>query len=147
MPEPVLALAKSGEVHMHNPIVAILVAGIAAWIFGAVWYGALGKPWQRAQGLDPEACKDKKMPLNLLVVSFLTALVMSATIYYLLANMGVIGLGPSALVGLTIGVGLIWVAILVNNLFQQRHFTLTVIDGAHWALALTIEAVVVSLLA
>ena len=39
------------------------------------------------------------------------------------------------------------VAILVNNLFQQRHFTLTVIDGAHWTLALTIEAVVVSLLA
>ena len=46
------------------------------------------------------------MPLNLLVVSFLAALVMSATIYYLLASMGVVGVGPSALVGLTIGVGL-----------------------------------------
>ena len=64
---------------MHNPIIAILAAGVAAWIFGAVWYGVLGKPWQRAQGLDPGACKDKKMPLNLLVVSFLAALVMSAT--------------------------------------------------------------------
>jgi hypothetical protein len=132
---------------MHNPIIAILAAGVAAWIFGAVWYGVLGKPWQRAQGLDPEACKDKKMPLNLLVVSFLAALVMSATIYYLLANMGVVGVGPSALIGLTIGVGLICVSLLVNNLFQQRHYTLTVIDGGHWALALTIEAVVIALLA
>ena len=79
--------------------------------------------------------------------SFLAALVMSATIYYLLASMGVVGIGPSALVGLTIGVGLICVSLLVNNLFQQRHYTLTVIDGGHWALALTIEAVVVSLLA
>jgi hypothetical protein len=51
------------------------------------------------------------------------------------------------MVGLTIGVGLICVSLLVNNLFQQRHYTLTVIDGGHWALALTIEAVVVSLLA
>ena len=132
---------------MHNPIIAILAAGLAGWIFGAVWYGVLGKPWQRAQGLDPDACKDKKMPLNLLVVSFLAALVMSATIYYLLSSMGMVGVGASALMALTIGVGLIAVALLVNNLFQQRHYTLTLIDGAHWALALTIEAVVIALLA
>ncbi len=75
------------------------------------------------------------------------ALVMSATIYYLLASMGVVGIGPSALIGLTIGVGLIGVSLLVNYSFQQRHYTLTVIDGAHWALALTIEAVVIALLA
>lgn len=132
---------------MHNPIIAILAAGIAGWIFGAVWYGVLGKPWQRAQGLDPDVCKDKKMPLNLLLVSFLAALVMSATMFYLLGSMGMVGVGPSALMGLTIGVGLIAVALLVNNLFQQRHYTLTLIDGAHWALALMIEAVVIALLA
>ncbi len=132
---------------MHNPIIAILAAGLAGWIFGAVWYGVLGKPWQRAQGLNPEDCKGKKMPLNLLVVSFLAALVMSATLYYLLGSMGIVGVGPSALIGLTIGVGLIMVSLLVNNLFQQRHFTLTVIDGLHWAGALAIEAAIIALLA
>ena len=132
---------------MHNPIIAMLAAGLAGWIFGAVWYGVLGKPWQRAQGLNPDDCKDKKMPLNLLLVSFLGALVMSAVVYYLLTNMGVVGVGPSAMVGLTVGVGLIMIPLLVNNLFQQRHFTLTVIDGLHWAFALTIEAVVIALLA
>jgi hypothetical protein len=132
---------------MHNPIIAILAAGLAGWIFGAVWYGVLGKPWQRAQGLNPEDCKGKKMPLNLLVVSFLAALVMSATLYYLLGSMGMVGVGPSALMGLTIGVGLIAVSLLVNNLFQQRHFTLTVIDGGHWAGALAIEAAIIALLA
>ena len=132
---------------MHNPIIAILAAGLAGWVFGAVWYAALGKPWQRAQGLNPDDCKDKKMPLNLLVVSFLAALVMSATMFYLLGSMGFVGVGPSALMGLTIGVGLVAVALMVNNLFQQRHYTLTVIDGGHWALALTIEAAVIALLA
>ena len=51
-----------------------------------------------------------------MVVSFLAALVMSAVLYYLLASMGVVGVGPSALMGLTIGVGLIMVSLLVNNL-------------------------------
>ena len=115
--------------------------------FRRVWYGALGKPWQRAQGLDPEACKGKKMPVNLLVTAFLAALVMSATMYYLLGSMGMVGVGPSALMGLTIGVGLIAVSLLVNNLFQNRHYTLTVIDGGHWALALAIEGAVIALLA
>ena len=58
---------------MHNPIIAILAAGLAGWIFGAVWYTVLGKPWQRALGLNPDDCKDKKMPMTPLVVSFLAA--------------------------------------------------------------------------
>jgi hypothetical protein len=47
---------------MHNPIIVILAAGLAGWLVGAVWYTSLGKPWQRALGLDPEACKGKPMP-------------------------------------------------------------------------------------
>jgi hypothetical protein len=49
--------------------------------------------------------------------------------------------------GFTVGVGFVLTTILVNNLFQQRSFTLTLIDGGHWVLALVIEAVVISLLA
>lgn len=132
---------------MHKPILAILAAGLAGWIFGAIWYGALGKVWQRALGLDPETCKNQKMPLAPLVVSLLAALVMSAVMYQLLSNLGVLGIGPAALAGLTIGVGFLATSILVNNMFQQKSFKLTVIDAGHWVLAVTVEAVVLSLLA
>jgi hypothetical protein len=132
---------------MHNPIVAIGVAGVAGWIFGAIWYGVLGEVWQRALGKDPQACKGQKMPVAPMVVSFLVALVMSAVLFQLLSNLGVAGVLPSALAGLTIGVGFLFASTLVNNMFQQRPFTLTVIDGGHWALALVVEAVVLSLLA
>ncbi|HJS45021.1 MAG TPA: DUF1761 domain-containing protein [Rhizomicrobium sp.] len=132
---------------MHNPFIAILVAGLAGWIFGAIWYTALGKPWQRAQGLNPDDCKDKKMPMAPMVASFLVAVVMSAVLYHLLTGLGVMGLMPAAIAGLTLGAGLLLTAILVNNMFQQRSFTLTLIDGGHWTLALAIEAVVISLLA
>jgi Protein of unknown function (DUF1761) len=131
---------------MGNPMVAILVAGLAGWIFGAIWYGALGKAWQRAQGKDPESCKAQKMPLAPMVVSLLTAIIMSAVLYQLLTNLGVLGVEPAALAGLTIGVGFLATSILVNNMFQQKSFVLTVIDAGHWVLAVVVEAVVLSLL-
>ena len=131
---------------MHNPIVAILAAAVAGWIFGAIWYGALGKAWQRARGLDPESCKGQKMPLAPMVVSFLAAVVMSAVLFQLLANLGVLGVAPAALAGLTLGVGFLLTSTLVNNMFQQKSFALTVIDSGHWVLAVVVEAVVLSLL-
>ena len=132
---------------MHNPIIVILAAGLAGWIFGAIWYGVLGKPWQRAQGLNPDDCKGKKMPLAPMLVSFLAACVMAAVLYQLLTNLGVMGLGPSMVAGLTVGVGFLLTSTLVNNMFQQKSLMLTVIDGGHWVLAVVIEAVVISLLA
>jgi hypothetical protein len=132
---------------MGGAIIAILAAGVAGWIFGAVWYGVLSKPYQRALGLNPDDCKDKKMPMAPMVVAFLSALVMSAVLYQLLGNLGVMGLVPSAIAGFTIGVGFLLTSVLVNNMFQQKSFTLTVIDGGHWVLAVVIEAVVISLLA
>ncbi len=132
---------------MHNPILAILAAGVAGWVFGAIWYGALGKVWQRALKLDPETCKGQKMPLAPMVASLVAALVMSAVLYQLLSNLGVSGTGPAALAGLTIGVGFLATSTLVNNMFQQKSFTLTVIDAGHWVLAVVMEAVVLSLLA
>jgi len=132
---------------MGSAIIAILAAGVAGWIFGAVWYGVLSKPYQRALGLNPDDCKDKKMPMAPMVVAFLSALVMSAVLYQLLGNLGVLGWWHSAIAGFTIGVGFLLTSVLVNNMFQQKSFALTVIDGGHWVLAVVIEAVVIALLA
>jgi len=132
---------------MGSAIIAILAAGVAGWVFGAVWYGVLSKPYQRALGLNPDDCKDKKMPMAPIVVAFLGALVMSAVLYQLLGNLGVLGPWHSAIAGFTIGVGFLLTSVLVNNMFQQKSFALTVIDGGHWVIAVVIEAVVISLLA
>ena len=54
---------------------------------------------------------------------------------------------PSALVGLTIGVGLILLSSPGQQHVPAEAMTLTVIDAGHWALAVVIEAVVIALLA
>lgn len=131
---------------MHNPIIAILAAAVAGWLFGAVWYTVLGRIWQAALGKDPDGCKGQKMPLTPMLVSFLAALVMSAVLYQLLINLGVMGVQNGAVAGLTVGVGFVATSVLVNNLFQGKKLMVTIIDGAHWVLALVIEGVVISLL-
>ena len=132
---------------MLHAILAILAAGVAGWLFGAIWYGILSKPYQRALGLNPDDCKDKKMPLLPMAASFVAALVMSAVLYQLLVNLGVLGVWPATVTGFTVGVGFVLTTVLVNNLFQQKRFALTVIDGGHWVLALVVEAAVISLIA
>lgn len=129
---------------MNNALVAIGVAALASWLFGWVWYGAWGKSYQRALGKDPEACKGQKMPLTPLLVCLLAELVMAAVVYQLVVNLAVLGgAQQGAMTGLTLGIGLPLMAILVNNLFQQRGRMLTVIDGFHWVLVLVIQGAVI----
>lgn len=134
---------------MPTFILAVALAGLASWVFGAIWYTVLGKPWQRALGHDPEACKGQKMPLTPLVVALLAALVMAAVLHQLLLGMGMLGVmtvWDGALAGFTVGAGFVLMTVLVNNLFQGRKFLVTVIDGAHWVLALTIQGAVIAAL-
>jgi hypothetical protein len=132
---------------MQSAIIAILAAGLAGWLFGAVWYMSLGKPWQRAHGINPEDCKDKKMPMMPLVIAFLGAIVMAATLYQILTNLGVMGVTHGAIAGLTIGIGFLFIATVVNNQFQQKNWVATLIDGGHWSLVLMIEGAVITALA
>jgi hypothetical protein len=145
-PDPANFAAK-GEGLMHNVYLAVGAAGLAAWIFGAIYYGVLGKAWQRAQGLDPEACKGKKMPVAPLVGSLVAALVMAFTLRTILGWLGLHTWQDGLVTGLTVGIGFVATTLTVNNMFQQRQPMLTVIDTGHWLGALMIEGVVLMLLA
>lgn len=97
--------------------------------------------------MNPDDCKDKKMPLTPMVVALLGAIVMAAVLYQLLINLGVMGNGHGAIAGLTLGVGFLLTATVVNNQFQGKNWIATVIDGGHWTLVLVIEAMVIMALA
>lgn len=131
---------------MQSAIIAILAAGLAGWVFGAIWYTSLSKPWQRAHGINPEDCKDQKMPLTPLLVALLGAIVMAAVLHQVLVNLGVMGVSEGAIAGLTLGAGFLFIATMVNNQFQQKNWVATLIDGGHWSLVLMIEGAVITAL-
>ena len=79
---------------MNANFLAIFVAAIAAWFFGAAYYGALGKPWVAALGTSMEAMKvqnagksggAKAAPF---ILSFVAELIMAYVMYGLLMHMG-----------------------------------------------------------
>lgn len=132
---------------MGFPYLAVLAAGVAGWVFGAIWYTVLGKAWQAALGMDAEGCKGKKMPVTPLLVALAAALAMAATQALLLAGLGVEGWMRGAEIGLILGLGFLLTSNLVNNMFQQKKPMVTVIDAGHWVLALTLEGAILGALA
>jgi hypothetical protein len=131
---------------MNNPYVAVAAAALAAWIFGAIYYGVLAKVWQRARGLDPEQCKGQKMPLAPMAVSFLSELVMAFVFQRLLADLGLHSWHDGLVTGLIVGIAFMATTNLVNNMFQQRTLLLTLIDSGHWIGVAMIEGAVLALL-
>lgn len=111
----------------------IPVAALAAWIFGAIWYSVLGKQWQAALERDPGECKGgRQMPFKPMIVSFLAELVMAGVLFHILNHASVVGWQWGLGSGVEIGVGLLAMVTVVNNVFPGRRKTLTLIDSAHW---------------
>ena len=131
---------------MHNPYVAIVAAALAAWIFGAVWYGLLGRAWMAAQGMSEAEIaarhQVRQMPIKPMAVSFVCELVMALIFSWLLAGLGVGTLTMGALTGLLIGGGFMVTATVTNNIFPGRKLMLSVIDGAHWIAVAVIECLI-----
>ncbi|MEM1245889.1 MAG: DUF1761 domain-containing protein [Acidobacteriota bacterium] len=121
---------------------AVLVAGVAFFMVGSVWYSALfGKPWQRLVGIDPETAGGN------LAAIFGTTLVLeilaSGALAHLVQLSGYEGWKAGLHVGLIVGLCCVAPAIAINNLFQRRPFALTAIDGGHMAVGLAVAGTIV----
>ena len=136
---------------MHNPIVVIALAGVAAFVFGAVYYMTLGKVWQQALDINPDDCKDKPPPFKPMAICIVAEWVMAAVMYQTLTNLGTASgsLGPTlggAIAGATLGLGFMATSTFVNNAFPGRKVSLSVIDSIHWIVVAAIEGAVIGAL-
>jgi Protein of unknown function (DUF1761) len=110
---------------------AVLVAAIAAFVAGAVYYGALGKPWMKAARINPA---DAKMSPVLFITSFVCELIMA---WVLAGVIGHLGDGQATVTngivsGAFVWLGFIATTLAVNHRYQGFGWDLTIIDGAHW---------------
>jgi hypothetical protein len=121
---------------------AVVVAAVVAWLFGAAWYGLLGKPWMKAARLDPSTMKMSATPF---IVSFVAELLMA---YVLAGVLGHLGPGQVTLLNGVISALFVWAGfiattIAVNQRYQGFGWTLTLIDAGHWlAVALIMGAII-----
>jgi hypothetical protein len=113
-------------------IINVLVAAAAAWVFGAIWYMALSKPWIRVSGvkLDEETGRPLggAMPF---ILSAIAMIVVAGFMRHIFAMTAIDTIGKGLTAGLGIGLFFITPWTLINNAYPGRPFLLTVIDGGY----------------
>jgi hypothetical protein len=116
---------------------AILTAAVVGWLFGAVWYTVLSKPWQQAAGITAGKIKQaQKTPAFYVpfVVAFLVQVVMAWILAGLIAHLGPgqFTVRNGIISGAFVWLGFVITTMAVNNGFAGRDWRLLVIDGGHW---------------
>ncbi|MEM1410516.1 MAG: DUF1761 domain-containing protein [Pseudomonadota bacterium] len=127
-------------------IVAVLVAAVAGFAFGAVWYIALAKPWVAAVGVETD---EKGNPVNESASQYIIALIamilVSGMMRHTFALSNIDTLAKGAISGLGIGLFFISPWIMINNAYGDRPFRLTLIDGGYATFGCAIIGLVLTL--
>jgi hypothetical protein len=125
---------------------AILLAAVASWVFGALWYGLLGKPWMAAHGWASKeemlGAQGKPSPMPF-VLSFLAELLMAWVLAGIVGHMGKVDAGNAVMSGFLAWLGFVITTMGVNHAYSKAKPALTVIDGGHWLGVLVIQGLVI----
>ncbi|MAS06334.1 MAG: hypothetical protein CL534_16855 [Ahrensia sp.] len=109
--------------------VAILVAAIAAYLAGAIYYGWLGKTWMKAARIDPA---EAKMSLPLMVTGFVCELVMAWVMAGVIGHLGEVTIRTGLISAALLWLGFMATTLTVNQRYQGFGWDLTILDGIHW---------------
>ena len=129
---------------------AIIVAALAGFGFGAVYYMTLAKPWMNASGWSAEEQAAKaKAGMGASKAPFIIAIVANLIMAWVLAGLiGHLGPGQATIRNGLISGAFCWLGFVitsqsVNYAFGGRKSSLTVIDGGHWLGVLLIMGAVI----
>lgn len=126
---------------------AVVVAAVASFIFGSVYYMALGKSWMAALGKT-----EADMKANMSPVPFIVAAVAQLVMAFMLAGVighlgqGMVTAKNGLIAGFFVWLGFVATTLAVNHGFQGARRSLTLIDGGHWLGVLLIQGLVLGLM-
>src|SRR6185312_7695023 len=129
--------------------ISVVAAAVAAWLFGGVYYTALGKQWMAAQGKTMEQCKAEQAGKSGVamatpfVLVFVGELIMAWAMYGVLFHMSMFTARQGAISGLALWFGFVLTTIVGNYSFHSRRPMLIVLDSAAWLGALVIIGAIV----
>ena len=125
-------------------MIAVVVAAVATFAFGAIYYTVLGKAWMEAVGTTEEEIKKTRSAVPF-VTSFVSLLVMASVLSAFLAQQreGVASPSEAAATAVVLWLGLIVTSLATNNAFQGNKLKLTILDSIHWLGVLVIQGQVI----
>ena len=134
---------------VHANLVSILIAAVAAWVFGGVYYTALSKPWLAAQGKTLEQIKAEQSAKSTIakgapfILVFISEIIIGWVLYGILLHMNMFTVRAGIISAALCWFGFVLTTIATNNAFGGRRVMLTVIDSIGWLGAFVIIGAII----
>lgn len=123
--------------------IAIIVATIASFAFGAAWYMGLSRQWLEALGKTREQLSVGNTPF---IWSVLVEFVMAYFIaLFTPALMGSVDLGAGITTAILCWLGFVLTVMIMNHRYEGMKWSLTLIDGLHVLGVLVIQGAIIGL--
>jgi hypothetical protein len=126
-------------------ILPVLVAAIAAFALGALWYSPVlfGRAWVRAHGFTEEKIAQMRSSAGrAYAVSFACQLVMAVALSILIGRMDVTMLRGGVKLGALLGIGFAAPIGLTANVFSDKRLSAWVIDAGYQIASLILMGVI-----
>jgi len=130
---------------------AVLLAAVASFVFGGIWYGVLAKQWMAAAGVTEEQVNASPKIAGVqwqLPVTFIALLLMAFMLSGIIGHLGAaqVTLFNGIISAFFVWLGFIATTLFVNHAYQGQPRELTLIDGAHWLGVMLIQGAVIGLM-
>jgi hypothetical protein len=124
---------------------AVIVAAIAMFGLGAIWYSPalFVTQWAKAAGLEIDYAKRGNMGV-ILGTSFVLTLLMAANLAFFLAGPGVT-LGFAIGASLAAGLGWATLSLWIISLFERRPFSYILINGGYLTVGFLLMGLILGL--
>lgn len=126
---------------------AFLVALVATQVLGFLWYSNIlfSKPWMKAIGKTEKQMQAEATP-TVYIYSVVGAAVMLLVLVNVLRWAGITETVPAVSAALMIWAGFVATATAMNTAFENRSWTLWLIDTGYHAVNVAISAAILTLL-
>lgn len=128
--------------------IAVLAATISSYVLGFVWYSwpVFGKAWANALNLSKEEADNTEGLGGAFIASLIGGLAKAICMALILLAFNITGALACGLLGATIATMLILASLTYYNGFARVPTKLTLINGAHSIVELSLIAAVIGLL-
>jgi hypothetical protein len=129
---------------VHINYAAVIVAALANYIIGSLWYGVLfTKQWKTLSGIS-----EMKLALGVivlgLVASFLMSYVFDHALIFASGYMKMSGIGGGLMCGFFNWLGFIAPVTLGVVMYQKKSWMLWILDNAYWLLSLLVMGAILA---
>ena len=134
----------NSEIFSQFNWLAVLVAAVAYFILGALWYSKIlfANMWIKAHGIDMNDPNGRKGLGMMMFLSFIGFFVVCVGLEMLVVKLDLGGYMSGIKLGLATGVCFSWMALSITYLYTRKPVTLHFIDGLYHVVGQIIAAII-----